>query len=70
MQNQVINNFGVDKQLLQDALQISGLANQKETIEEGLRLLVKIYRQQEIRKFRGKLKWDGDLESMRQAHAD
>ncbi len=63
MQNQVITNFEVDKQLLQDALQISGLANQKETIEEGLRLLVKIYRQQEIRKFRGKLKWDGDLET-------
>ncbi|MBS9779345.1 MAG: type II toxin-antitoxin system VapB family antitoxin [Moraxellaceae bacterium] len=68
MQTQAISNFDIDTQLMNDALQVSGLANQKETIEEGLKLLVQIYRQQEIRKFRGKLKWEGDLQAMREGH--
>jgi hypothetical protein len=32
---------------------------------EGLRLLVQIKQQQRIRRYRGKLRWEGDLDGMR-----
>ncbi len=63
-------NNDIDQQLIQDALQVSGLPNQKEAIEEALKLLVQLYRQQEICKFRGKLHWEGNLDEMRKGHVD
>ncbi len=59
----------IDQQLMQEALQVADSSDQKFIIEEGLKLLVQRYRQQEIRKLRGKLQWDGELDEMRQAHA-
>jgi hypothetical protein len=34
-------------------------------VEEGLKLLIAMKNQSAVRKFRGKLKWEGDLEAMR-----
>jgi len=34
-------------------------------VEEGLRTLLRLKRQGEIRKLRGKLNWQGDLDAMR-----
>ena len=47
------------------AKKVSGYRTKKETIEEALRLLVAQREQSEIRKVRGKLNWEGDLEEMR-----
>ncbi|MDX9700744.1 MAG: type II toxin-antitoxin system VapB family antitoxin [Rhodocyclaceae bacterium] len=58
-------NIVIDDQLMMDALKASGLKTKKEAVEQGLKLLVRRSRQQEIRKLRGRIKWEGDLEEMR-----
>ena len=58
-------NIVIDDQLMADALKATGLKTKKEAVEEGLKLLIRRNRQQEIKKLRGALKWDGDLDEMR-----
>ena len=55
----------VDEKLIQAAMRATGLANKREVIEEGLRMLIKIKRQVGVRRLRGKIKWEGDLNQMR-----
>lgn len=58
-------NVIIDDDLMQSALKLSGLKTKKAAIEEGLKLLVQLNRQSQVRAFRGKLEWTGDLEEMR-----
>ena len=58
-------NVVVDDDLIASALKVSGLKTKKDAIEEGLKLLVQVKRQKEIKQFRGKLKWSGNLDEMR-----
>ena len=58
-------NIVIDDALMSNAREIAGLKTKKETIETALKLLIKVKSQSFIKKFRGKLKWEGDLESMR-----
>lgn len=60
-------NIVIDDQLMAEALKATGLATKKEAVEAGLKLLVRQNQQQAIRKLRGKLKWEGDLDEMRGA---
>ncbi|MAC45959.1 type II toxin-antitoxin system VapB family antitoxin [Oceanospirillum beijerinckii] len=59
-------NIVIDDQLMDDALKCSGLQTKREAVEEGLKLLIKLKKQESIRAFRGKLKWEGNLDEMRQ----
>jgi Arc/MetJ family transcription regulator len=58
-------NIVIDDKLMSVALKTSGLKTKKEVVEEGLRLLVKVKNQTKLRKLRGKLKWEGNLDEMR-----
>lgn len=58
-------NVAIDDQLMKDALELSGFRTKKAAIEAGLRLLVRFSRQAKVKNFRGKLKWNGDLDKMR-----
>lgn len=58
-------NVVIDDDLMESALKASGLRTKKDAIEEGLRLLVQVKSQKEIRRFRGKIKWTGNLDEMR-----
>jgi len=58
-------NVVINDALMESALKVSGLRTKKAVIEEGLKLLVQVKSQKEIRKFRGKLKWSGNLDEMR-----
>ena len=58
-------NIVIDDKLMNDALKATGFKTKKEAVEEGLKLLIKKNKQREIRKLRGKLKWEGDLDEMR-----
>jgi len=58
-------NVVIDDNLMQSAQKASGLKTKKETIEEGLKLLVQLRRQSAIKNLRGKLMWHGDLDEMR-----
>jgi Arc/MetJ family transcription regulator len=55
-------NIAIDDQLLRDVLRVTGLRTKREAVEEGLRTLLRLNRQCEIRKFRGKLDWKGNLD--------
>jgi Arc/MetJ family transcription regulator len=61
----VRTNIVIDDELMANALKATGLRTKKEAVEEGLKLLVKRNKQQAIRKLRGKLHWEGDLDEMR-----
>lgn len=58
-------NIVIDDTLMRDALRATGLKTKREAVEEGLRTLIRLQRQSQIRQFRGKLKWKGDLDAMR-----
>ena len=58
-------NIVIDDDLMADALKATGLRTKREAVEQGLKLLVRQNQQQSIRKLRGKLKWEGDLDELR-----
>ena len=58
-------NIIIDDNLMQKALHLGGYKTKKQAVEEGLRLLVRLKKQEEIRKYRGRLYWEGDLNKMR-----
>lgn len=58
-------NIDIDNELLFQAMAASGLSTKRATVEEGLRLLVRVGQQaQALARLKG-LGWDGDLEDMR-----
>ncbi len=58
-------NIVIDEKLMNDALKATGLKTKKEAVELGLRTLIRLNKQKEIKGLKGKLKWDGDLDAMR-----
>ncbi len=58
-------NIVIDDRLMNKAMKLAGTRTKRETVEEGLRLLVRLKQQEKLRQFRGKLRWEGDLEEMR-----
>jgi Arc/MetJ family transcription regulator len=58
-------NIVIDDALMTQAMSLSGLETKKAVVEEALKVFIQIQQQLLIRNFRGKLKWEGDLEQMR-----
>jgi Arc/MetJ family transcription regulator len=61
----VRTNIVIDEKLMKETLRLTGLKTMREAVELGLRTIVRLRKQQEIRRFRGKLPWQGDLDAMR-----
>ncbi len=57
-------NIEIDDQLMQDVLRLTGIKTKREAVDLGLRQLLRLRQQEEIRRFRGKLTWEGDLSAM------
>ncbi|XOV83649.1 MAG: type II toxin-antitoxin system VapB family antitoxin [bacterium] len=58
-------NIVIDDDLLAEALEATGAKSKREVVELGLAMLVKLSRQERVKEFRGKLRWQGDLDTMR-----
>lgn len=58
-------NIVIDDKLMKEALRATGLKTKREAVELGLRTLLRLRQQSQIRRFRGKLSWQGDLDAMR-----
>jgi Arc/MetJ family transcription regulator len=58
-------NIVIDDKLMDQALKVSNLKTKKDAVEEGLKLLIQRKSQEQIKRLRGKLTWDGDLNHMR-----
>jgi Arc/MetJ family transcription regulator len=61
----VRTNIVIDDKLMRDALRATGLKTKRDAVELGLKTLLRLSRQAEIRRLRGKLDWQGDLNAMR-----
>lgn len=60
-------NIEIDDKLMADVLKATGLKTKKEAVELGLKTLIRLKKQEGIKRFRGELEWSGDLEDMRNA---
>jgi Arc/MetJ family transcription regulator len=58
-------NIVIDDKLMEETLRVTGIKTKREAVELGLRTLLKLRQQEQIRRFRGKLDWQGDLDAMR-----
>jgi Arc/MetJ family transcription regulator len=58
-------NVVIDDRLMSRALRSGGYRTKRAAIESGLRLLVQVGSQKQLRALRGKVVWEGNLESMR-----
>lgn len=58
-------NIEIDETLIKEAMKASGLTTKKAAVEEGLRLIISLKKQEGIKSLRGKVKWEGDLDKMR-----
>ena len=58
-------NIVIDDELMANALKVTGLRTKRETVELGLKTLIKLKQQEQIRQFRDKLRWLGDLDELR-----
>lgn len=58
-------NIVIDDELMANALKMTGLRTKREAVELGLKTLIRLKKQENIRRYRGKLPWQGDLDEMR-----
>ncbi len=60
-------NIVIDDQLMKRAQRAAGARTKKETVELGLKTLIRLQAQGKARALRGKIKWQGDLHASRLA---
>ena len=59
-------NIEIDDDLMQEAMDVTGLKTKKETVDEALRALVGWRKaQRDMLALGGKIEWEGDLDQMR-----
>ena len=58
-------NIVIDDKLMNDTLKATGLKTKREAVELGLQTLLRLNKQQELKRLRGRVQWVGDLEKMR-----
>ncbi len=58
-------NIEIDDHLMNEAMRRAKTKTKRATVEEALRMLVKVKRQTGIRKLRGKIHWEGKLDELR-----
>jgi Arc/MetJ family transcription regulator len=54
-------NIDIDDALMAQAQKASGQATKKQTVEQALRLMIKLRRQHEVSEAFGKFRWRGNL---------
>jgi Arc/MetJ family transcription regulator len=58
-------NIVIDDGLMAQAMRATGLRTKREAVELGLKTLLRLREQEDVRAHRGKLDWSGDLDAMR-----
>ena len=59
-------NIVIDNDLMAKAKALTGLKTKKDVVHEALRTLIQLKSQEQARALRGKLHWEGDLDTMRE----
>ena len=58
-------NIDIDDELMESAMKASGLKTKKDTVELGLKTLIQLAKQAQVKSLKGTLTWSGDLDEMR-----
>jgi Arc/MetJ family transcription regulator len=58
-------NIDIDDSLMAEAQRACGLATKKQTVEEALRLMIRLRRQKDVASAFGKYRWRGNLAASR-----
>ena len=58
-------NIDIDDRLMEEAMKSTGARTKRAAVEAGLRLLIQTRAQASVRKLRGKVRWEGDLQISR-----
>jgi Arc/MetJ family transcription regulator len=61
MDDKMRTNIEIDDSLMKEAQKASGQATKKKTVEEALRLMIKLRGQRDVGAAFGKFRWRGDL---------
>lgn len=59
-------NIEIDDKLMAQALRLTGLKTKRAVVEAGLRILIRLKRQEDILHLAGKVQWEGNLDESRQ----
>ncbi len=59
-------NIEISDELMEEALRLSGFKTKRAVVEAGLRILIRLKRQEDILHLAGKVHWDGNLDESRQ----
>jgi len=57
----------IDTDVLNKAMLCTGFKTERQLVEDALKLFSLQNKQNEVRKFRGKLRWEGNLDELRSA---
>ncbi|HTW80010.1 MAG TPA: type II toxin-antitoxin system VapB family antitoxin [Terracidiphilus sp.] len=60
-------NIDIDDKLMKQAMKATGATTKKGAVEAALLRVVQLKKQEGIKKLRGKVKWEGDLDAMRES---
>ena len=58
-------NIDIDDELLKSVMEHSGIRTKREAVDTALRTLDRLQAQEGIRRLRGKVHWEGDLNESR-----
>lgn len=58
-------NIEIDDELIRTAMRVCGLKTKRAAAEEGLRLLIRLKGQAEVRSLFGQVRWEGDIDDGR-----
>jgi Arc/MetJ family transcription regulator len=58
-------NIEIDDELMRKAMRLGGIDTKRATVEAALRLFIQTRSQAGMRRLRGKVKWEGNLEESR-----
>lgn len=58
-------NIVIDDKIMNEAIEASGITTKRAVVEEALKLLIRLRKQAKIRKLKGRLVWEGNLDEMR-----
>lgn len=57
----------IDDDLMDEALQVTGIRTKREVVDTALRMLVRLDRQRSLLELEGTVEWRGDLGALRQS---
>lgn len=59
-------NIEIDEELIHEAQKLSGLKTKRAVVDAALRMFVRVQHQKDVLELAGKVRWEGDLDAMRE----